>query len=79
MILIAAVVHPFAEHIAYSLILVIPLVTTFLCGTVSIVSIALYITYIDFMNNLGHCNFELIPRFFFSLFPPLKFLCYTPS
>ncbi|CAG7908107.1 unnamed protein product [Brassica rapa] len=76
---ITSVVHPFAEHIAYSLILVIPLVTTFLCGTVSIVSIALYITYIDFMNNLGHCNFELIPRFFFSLFPPLKFLCYTPS
>ncbi|KAJ4906935.1 Protein CER1-like 2 [Raphanus sativus] len=31
------------------------------------------------MNYLGHCNFELIPRSFFSLFPPLKFLCYTPS
>ncbi|CAN6835217.1 unnamed protein product [Brassica oleracea] len=76
---ITSVVHPFAEHIAYSLILVMPLVTTFLCGTVSIVSFALYITYIDFMNNLGHCNFELIPRFFFSIFPPLKFLCYTPS
>ncbi|XP_033146003.1 protein CER1-like 2 isoform X2 [Brassica rapa] len=76
---ITSVVHPFAEHIAYSLILVMPLVTTFLCGTVSIISIALYITYIDFMNNLGHCNFELIPRFFFSIFPPLKFLCYTPS
>ncbi|CAN6843980.1 unnamed protein product [Brassica oleracea var. botrytis] len=76
---ITSVVHPFAEHIAYSLILVMPLVTTFLCCTVSIVSIALYITYIDFMNNLGHCNFELIPRFFFSIFPPLKFLCYTPS
>ncbi|KAF8110634.1 hypothetical protein N665_0081s0064 [Sinapis alba] len=76
---ITSVVHPFAEHIAYSLILVMPLVTTFLCGTVSVVSIALYITYIDFMNNLGHCNFELIPKFCFSLFPPLKFLCYTPS
>ncbi|CAH8387308.1 unnamed protein product [Eruca vesicaria subsp. sativa] len=76
---ITSVVHPFAEHIAYTLILLIPLITTLLCGTVSVVSIALYITYIDFMNNLGHCNFELIPRFVFSLFPPLKFLCYTPS
>ncbi|KAG2309273.1 hypothetical protein Bca52824_029021 [Brassica carinata] len=76
---ITSVVHPFAEHIAYSLILVMPLVTTFLCGTVSVVSIALYITYIDFMNNLGHCNFELIPKLCFSLFPPLKFLFYTPS
>ncbi|KAJ0259620.1 Protein CER1-like 2 [Hirschfeldia incana] len=76
---ITSVVHPFAEHIAYSLILLMPLVTTFLCGTLSVVSIALYITYIDFMNNLGHCNFELIPRSFFSIFPPLKFLCYTTS
>ncbi|KAJ4903811.1 Protein CER1-like 2 [Raphanus sativus] len=76
---ITSVVHPFAEHIAYTLILLIPLITTLLCGTISVVSIALYITYIDFMNNLGHCNFELLPRSFFSLFPPLKFLCYTPS
>ncbi|KAJ0262233.1 Protein CER1-like 2 [Hirschfeldia incana] len=76
---ITSVVHPFAEHIGYTLILGIPLVATLLCGTVSAASIALYITYVDFMNYLGHCNFELIPRSFFSLFPPLKFLCYTPS
>ncbi|CAH2058886.1 unnamed protein product [Thlaspi arvense] len=76
---ITSVVHPFAEHIGYTLILMIPLVTTLLCGTVSVVSVVLYITYIDFMNNLGHCNFELIPKSFFSIFPPLKFLCYTPS
>nr|VDD15362.1 unnamed protein product [Brassica oleracea] len=76
---ITSVVHPFAEHIAYTLILLTPLITTLVCGTISVVSIALYITYIDFMNNLGHCNFELIPKSFFSLFPPLKFLCYTPS
>ncbi|KAF4388152.1 hypothetical protein G4B88_021848 [Cannabis sativa] len=38
-----------------------------------------YITYIDFMNNLGHCNFEFIPKWFFSLFPLLKYLMYTPS
>ncbi|CAF1868320.1 unnamed protein product [Brassica oleracea] len=76
---ITSVVHPFAEHIAYTLILLTPLITTLVCGTISVVSIALYITYVDFMNNLGHCNFELIPKSFFSLFPPLKFLCYTPS
>ncbi|XP_019099871.1 PREDICTED: protein CER1-like 2 isoform X2 [Camelina sativa] len=76
---ITSVVHPFAEHIGYTLILGLPLVTTLLCGTASVVSIFLYITYIDFMNNMGHCNFELIPGFLFSLLPPLKFLCYTPS
>ncbi|CAN7103740.1 protein CER1-like 2 [Brassica rapa] len=76
---ITSVVHPFAEHIGYTLILGIPLITCLLCGTVSVASLFLYLTYIDFMNNLGHCNFELIPKPFFSLFPPLKFICYTPS
>ncbi|CAH8250746.1 unnamed protein product [Arabidopsis lyrata] len=74
-----SVVHPFAEHIAYSLLFAIPMVTASLCGILSIVSIIAYITYIDFMNNMGHCNFELFPKRLFHLFPPLKFLCYTPS
>ncbi|KAL6323262.1 hypothetical protein AAG906_029269 [Vitis piasezkii] len=26
-----------------------------------------YISYIDFMNNMGHCNFELIPKMYHSL------------
>ena len=72
-------VHPFAEHIAYTLLFAIPMVTASLCGILSIVSIMGYITYIDFMNNMGHCNFELFPKRLFHLFPPLKFLCYTPS
>ncbi|KAG7573998.1 putative domain Wax2 C-terminal [Arabidopsis suecica] len=76
---ITSVVHPFAEHIGYTLILGLPLTTTLLCGTVSAVSILVYATYVDSMNNMGHCNFELIPRSLFSILPPLKFLCYTPS
>ncbi|KAG7595383.1 Fatty acid hydroxylase [Arabidopsis suecica] len=76
---ITSVVHPFAEHIAYTLLFAIPMVTASLCGILSIVSIIGYITYIDFMNNMGHCNFELFPKLLFHLFPPLKFLCYTPS
>ncbi|PHT95272.1 Protein CER1-like 1 [Capsicum annuum] len=31
------------------------------------------------MNLMGHCNFELIPKWMFSIFPPLKYLMYTPS
>ncbi|XP_010496697.1 PREDICTED: protein CER1-like 1 [Camelina sativa] len=76
---ITSVVHPFAEHIAYSLLFAIPMVTASLCGILSIVPIIGYMTYIDFMNNMGHCNFELFPKRLFHLFPPLKFLCYTPS
>lgn len=75
----AAVVHPFAEHIAYFMLFSIPMLTVTLTGIGSIVSFAGYVTYIDFMNNLGHCNFELIPNKLFSIFPPLKHLMYTPT
>ncbi|PHT49725.1 Protein ECERIFERUM 1 [Capsicum baccatum] len=76
---ITSVIHPFAEHIAYFLLFAIPLLTTVLTRTASIVSFGGYITYIDFMNNMGHCNFEIIPKWMFSSFPPLKYLMYTPS
>ncbi|KAI3444860.1 hypothetical protein Pfo_001525 [Paulownia fortunei] len=76
---ISSVIHPFAEHIAYFLLFAIPLLGTVLTGTASLVSLFGYITYIDLMNNMGHCNFELIPKWAFSIFPPLKYLMYTPS
>ncbi|CAN6566676.1 unnamed protein product [Malus baccata var. baccata] len=76
---ITSVIHPFAEHISYFTLFAIPLLTTILTGTSSIVSFAGYVTYIDFMNNVGHCNFELIPKWLFTIFPPLKYLLYTPS
>ncbi|XP_050282677.1 very-long-chain aldehyde decarbonylase CER1-like isoform X4 [Quercus robur] len=76
---ITSVIHPFAEHIAYFALFSIPLLTALLTDTASIASIAGYLTYIDFMNNMGHCNHELIPKWLFSIFPPLKYLMYTPS
>lgn len=75
----AAVIHPFGEHIAYFLLFAIPMVTVTVTGMGSIISFAGYITYIDFMNNLGHCNFELIPNKIYTIFPPLKYILYTPS
>lgn len=76
---ITSVVHPFAEHIAYFLLFAIPLYTTAITNTASIASFAGYLAYIDFMNNLGHCNFEFIPKKVFSIFPFLKYTMYTPS
>ncbi|XP_030966347.1 very-long-chain aldehyde decarbonylase CER1-like isoform X2 [Quercus lobata] len=76
---ITSVIHPFAEHIAYFALFSIPMLTTILTDTAYIASIAGYLTYIDFMNNMGHCNHELIPKWLFSIFPPLKYLMYTPS
>ncbi|KAF8388519.1 hypothetical protein HHK36_027194 [Tetracentron sinense] len=37
------------------------------------------VAYIDFMNNMGHCNIELVPKRLFHMLPPLKYLMYTPS
>ncbi|KAE8711465.1 Detected protein of confused Function [Hibiscus syriacus] len=28
---------------------------------------------------MGHCNFEFIPKWIFTIFPPLKYIVYTPS
>nr|GLL40800.1 protein ECERIFERUM 1-like isoform X1 [Ipomoea trifida] len=71
---ITSVIHPFAEHIAYFVLFAIPLLTTVFTGTASVASFSFYILYIDVMNNMGHCNFELIPSWLFSIFPPLKYL-----
>ncbi|KAL4600277.1 hypothetical protein ACB092_11G187100 [Castanea dentata] len=76
---ITSVIHPFAEHVAYFALFSIPMLTAILTDTASIASIAGYLTYIDFMNNMGHCNHELIPKWLFFIFPPLKYLMYTPS
>ncbi|KAK3433871.1 hypothetical protein EUGRSUZ_D01149 [Eucalyptus grandis] len=76
---ISSVIHPFAEHMAYFMLFAIPMFTTLFVRTASMVSLTGYILCIDFMNNLGHCNFELIPYWLFTIFPPLKYLMYTPS
>ncbi|KAH7653946.1 aldehyde decarbonylase protein [Dioscorea alata] len=76
---ITSVIHPFAEHIVYYFLFFMPLLTSIFTKTSSILAIFLYITYVDFMNNMGHCNFELVPNWLFKVFPPLKYLMYTPS
>lgn len=74
-----AVIHPFAEHIAYFLLFSNPFFATMYMNNMSILSVVVYFTYIDFMNNMGHCNFEYIPKRLFSMFPPLKYFMYTPT
>ncbi|KAF7820626.1 very-long-chain aldehyde decarbonylase CER1-like [Senna tora] len=76
---ITSVIHPFIEVVAYLVLFIIPVSTTLFTRTASIASLFGYIFYIDFMNNLGHCNFEFFPRYLFSFFPFFKYLCYTPS
>ncbi|KAF6994538.1 hypothetical protein CFC21_011214 [Triticum aestivum] len=76
---ITSVIHPFAELLAYQLLFSVPMITCALTGTASIITFEIYVIYIDFMNNMGHCNFELVPNRLFEWIPPLKYLMYTPS
>ncbi|XP_026456497.1 protein ECERIFERUM 1-like [Papaver somniferum] len=76
---ITSVIHPFGELVSYFVLFFIPILTVIFTGTASIVAIVGYITYVDFMNYLGHCNFELVPSSVFRFFPFLKYLFYTPS
>ncbi|AQK72675.1 Protein ECERIFERUM 1 [Zea mays] len=84
---ITSVIHPFAEHMVYYVLFAIPMLSTLYMGNASVLGIVLYIAYIDFMNNMGHCNFELVPRFHslhhtqfrtnYSLFMPLYDYVYS--
>ncbi|KAK2368782.1 Fatty acid hydroxylase superfamily [Trifolium repens] len=76
---ITSVAHPFAEHLAYFTLFTIPILTTSLTKRSSVAALYGYIFYIDFMNNMGHCNFEFFSKKLLSFFPPLKYLSYTPS
>ncbi|KAG4191673.1 hypothetical protein ERO13_A07G109900v2, partial [Gossypium hirsutum] len=72
-------VHPMAEVLAYYGLLLIPTLLSVYIGKANIVGVFIYVTVIDFLNNMGHCNFEFIPKWFYTIFPPLKYIIYTPS
>ncbi|KAJ7533238.1 hypothetical protein O6H91_13G039100 [Diphasiastrum complanatum] len=77
---ITGIVHPFAEHMMYMAIFAIPILGTWaLGGELSVGMLYFYWLFFDFMNALGHCNFEFVPTWAFQVFPPLKYLIYTPS
>ncbi|KAF9616351.1 hypothetical protein IFM89_029605 [Coptis chinensis] len=76
---ISAVVHPFAEHIMYFTLFAIPVLFPVLNGTTSLLQQFGYITCVDFLNSMGHCNFEVVPKWIFDTLPFLKYIVYTPS
>ncbi|CAN6175349.1 unnamed protein product [Urochloa humidicola] len=76
---ITSVIHPFGEELVYFALFIIPVLATMATGTASASVINGYLFYIDSMNYLGHCNFEVVPKWLFHAFPPLKYLMYTPS
>jgi len=72
-------VHPFVEHLGYTANFAIPLVGTWALGTASVSMFYIYFLAFDFLNAMGHCNFEFIPSILMKVCPWLKYLIYTPS
>jgi len=72
-------VHPFMEHLMYTINFAIPLLGTWLAGGASVAMIYTYLLGFDLMNIIGHCNFEIFPVWPFKVFPFLKYIIYTPS
>ncbi|XP_024387740.1 very-long-chain aldehyde decarbonylase GL1-1 [Physcomitrium patens] len=72
-------VHPFAEHLMYTATFALPFLGTWALGGASIGMFYFYWLFFDFMNAIGHCNFEFFPTWMFRVFPPLKYLVYTPT
>lgn len=71
--------HPFAEHVLYTSIFAIPMLGTWLLGGASIAMFYVYWLGFDFLNAIGHCNFEFMPSWLYHSVPGLKYLIYTPS
>ncbi|URD77924.1 WAX2 C-terminal domain [Musa troglodytarum] len=75
----AIVIHPFVEELSYFLLFALPFFCLAYTRSACIIAAVGYLTYVDFMNYMGHCNFELVPLWMFEAFPLLKYLMYTPS
>ncbi|CAL9782575.1 unnamed protein product [Musa acuminata subsp. burmannicoides] len=73
------VIHPFVEELSYFLLFALPFFCMACTRSACITAAVGYLTYVDFMNYMGHCNIELVPLWMFEAFPLLKYLMYTPS
>ncbi|GAB2260541.1 hypothetical protein Droror1_Dr00011396 [Drosera rotundifolia] len=71
--------HTFAENLVFYGLFFLAIGAALVTRTLSIGSLTMYVTYVDFLSVLGHCNFEFVPRRLFTIFPPLKYLFFTPS
>lgn len=63
----------------YALVFTIPVIGTWGLGRMAISTLYIYFLGFDFMNAVGHCNFEFVPEWLFRVFPPVKYLIYTPT
>ncbi|CAI7834426.1 unnamed protein product, partial [Closterium sp. NIES-54] len=75
----SAHVHTFLEQAGHALLLCVPVVGTWLLGGASIGALYAYWLACDWLNAVGHCNFEFVPVWLLRAVPPLKYLVHTPT
>jgi aldehyde decarbonylase len=71
--------HPLLESLFYNALFGVPVMASFAAGCGSLAVAYIYVLFIDFMDAWGHCNFEFIPAKLFRMFPPLKYIVYSPT
>jgi sterol desaturase/sphingolipid hydroxylase (fatty acid hydroxylase superfamily)/predicted amino acid dehydrogenase len=69
--------HPMLETLCYLANFSFSFMLPAWLGLFSLELIPFYLAWFDVMNCIGHCNFEVVPRFL--QFGPLKYLVYTSS
>ena len=69
--------HPLFENTCYMALFSLALLVPWHLGYASSSLFFAYTAWFDFMNALGHCNFEFLPAVFNTA--PLKYFVYTPS
>eukprot|EP00252_Welwitschia_mirabilis_P007705 TRINITY_DN19348_c0_g1_i2.p1 TRINITY_DN19348_c0_g1~~TRINITY_DN19348_c0_g1_i2.p1 ORF type:complete len:541 (+),score=61.77 TRINITY_DN19348_c0_g1_i2:236-1858(+) len=67
------------EHLLLTFIMGIPIMSACLMNVGSLSLVYIYILTFDYLRFMGHCNVEVIPAFIYQLFPPLKYLIYSPT
>ncbi|THU56605.1 hypothetical protein C4D60_Mb11t19000 [Musa balbisiana] len=70
---ISSVIHPFVEELSYFLLFALPFFCMAYTRSAYITAAVGYLTYVDFMNYMGRCNFELVPLWMFEAFPLLRY------
>jgi len=72
--------HPFLEHVGYTANFAIPLLGTWLFGGASVAMFYIYLLGFDFLNELGHCNFEIpLLTKLLDVVPFARYLLYSPA
>lgn len=65
------------ERLAYTALFSVTPIATYYLGYQSYLTLAMHLLWFDLNNAMGHCNFEIMPRWFME--SPFALVWYTPS